>query len=82
MLESSSELAANELERISTIYADFARENEAKFRALHEDLNLLNLQNPQGLIVCKDEVRKTPIYDILSLISITKNVFGDESKNE
>ena len=97
MLEYSPELAANELECISTIYADFARENEEKFRALHSDLSLLNLQNSQdsqspqnsqnlqksqGLIVCKDEVRETPIYDILSLISITKNVFGDESKNE
>ncbi len=105
MLESSPELAASELERISEIYAKFAQENEAKFRALHSDLSLQNLQNsqnsqsqqnlenqqespknsqnlqnPQGLIVVKDGALKTPIYDILSLISITKNVFGGESE--
>lgn len=67
--ESNAELALRELEQINRIFAAFARENETKFRALHEDLSL------KRLIISKDKCRKTPIYDIISLLANTKEVF-------
>lgn len=76
MLESNAKLAEIELERINEIYAKFAQQNETKFRALHRDLSL------QKLIVFKDGFWKTPIYDILSLISITKEVFLGENSQK
>lgn len=67
--ESNAKLALRELEQIKRIFAAFARENETKFRALHEDLSL------KRLIISKDKCRKTPIYDIISLLANTKEVF-------
>ena len=73
ILESNRNLADNELQQIAKIYADFGkgnRNNLAKFQALHKDLRLENL------IVQKDSIEKTPIYDIISIISNTQSTQG------
>lgn len=65
MLDSSKNLADNELKQIAKIYATFATKHDSAFRNLHKDLSLSNL------IIQKDGFSKTPIYDIISLISNT-----------
>lgn len=68
MLDSSKNLANNELKQIAKIYATFATNHDSAFRNLHKDLSLSNL------IIQKDGFSKTPIYDIISLISNTAEV--------
>ncbi|MGX3043621.1 Cas10/Cmr2 second palm domain-containing protein [Helicobacter sp. T3_23-1056] len=70
ILESNRNLANNELQQIAKIYADFSEQNLAKFQALHKDLCLKNL------IVQKDGIEKTPIFDIISIISNTQSTQG------
>lgn len=73
ILESNRNLADNELQQIAKIYADFGKGNKdnlAKFKALHKDLHLENL------IVQKDGIEKTPIFDIISIISNTQSTQG------
>lgn len=65
MLDSSKNLADNELKQIAKIYDAFATNRDSAFRNLHKDLSLSNL------IIQKDGFSKTPIYDIISLISNT-----------
>lgn len=65
MLDSSKNLADNELKQIAKIYDNFATNHDSAFRNLHKDLSLSNL------IIQKDGFSKTPIYDIISLISNT-----------
>lgn len=65
MLDSSKNLANNELKQIAKIYDNFATKYDSAFRNLHKDLSLSNL------IIQKDGFSKTPIYDIISLISNT-----------
>lgn len=65
MLDSSKNLADNELKQIAKIYANFAKKHDSAFKNLHKDLSLSNL------IIQKDGFSKTPIYDIISLISNT-----------
>lgn len=68
MLDSSKNLADNELKQIAKIYANFATKHDSAFKNLHKDLSLSNL------IIQKDGFSKTPIYDIISLISNTAEV--------
>lgn len=73
ILESNRNLADNELQQIAKIYPDFGKgngDNLAKFQALHKDLCLKNL------IVQKDGIEKTPIFDIISIISNTQSTQG------
>lgn len=70
ILESNRNLADNELQQIAKIYADFGEQNLAKFQALHKDLCLENL------VIQKDGIEKTPIYDIISIISNTQSTQG------
>ena len=65
MLDSSKNLADNELKQIAKIYAAFATNHNSALQNLHKDLSLSNL------IIQKDGFSKTPIYDILSIISNT-----------
>ncbi|RDU54285.1 Cas10/Cmr2 second palm domain-containing protein [Helicobacter sp. MIT 01-3238] len=65
MLDSSKNLAYNELKQIAKIYDAFATKHDSAFKNLHKDLSLSNL------IIQKDGFSKTPIYDIISLISNT-----------
>lgn len=65
MLDSSKNLSDNELKQIAKIYDNFATNHDSAFRNLHKDLSLSNL------IIQKDGFSKTPIYDIISLISNT-----------
>lgn len=67
MLDSSKNLADNELKQIvkNKKYATFAANHDSAFKNLHKDLSLSNL------IIQKDGFSKTPIYDIISLISNT-----------
>lgn len=65
MLDSSKNLADNELKQIAKIYDNFATKHDNAFKNLHKDLSLSNL------IIQKDGFSKTPIYDIISLISNT-----------
>lgn len=65
MLDSSKNLADNELKQIAKIYANFATNHDSALQNLHKDLSLSNL------IIQKDGFSKTPIYDIISLISNT-----------
>ena len=68
ILESNRNLADNELQQIAKIYKNFGEQNLAKFQALHKDLCLKNL------IVQKDSIEKTPIFDIISIISNTQSI--------
>lgn len=70
ILESNRNLADNELQQIAKIYADFGEQNLAKFQALHKDLC------PENLVIQKDGIEKTPIYDIISIISNTQSTQG------
>ncbi|MGX3011844.1 Cas10/Cmr2 second palm domain-containing protein [Helicobacter sp. 23-1044] len=70
ILESNRNLANNELQQIAKIYADFGEQNLTKFKALHKDLRIENL------IVQKDSTEKTPIFDIISIISNTQSTQG------
>ena len=65
MLDSNKNLADNELKQIAKIYAEFAKNHNSALQNLHKDLSLSNL------IIQKDGFSKTPIYDILSIISNT-----------
>lgn len=65
MLDSSKNLADNELKQIAKIYDAFATKHDSTLQKLHKDLSLSNL------IIQKDGFSKTPIYDIISLISNT-----------
>lgn len=65
MLDSNKNLADNELKQIAKIYANFATNHDSALQNLHKDLSLSNL------IIQKDGFSKTPIYDILSIISNT-----------
>lgn len=69
ILESNRNLADNELKQIAKIYATFGDKNLTAFKAMHKDLSL------QNLITQKDGIEKTPIYDIISIISNTAEVF-------
>ena len=68
MLDLNKNLAHNELKRIAKIYENFAKKHNNALKNLHKDLSL------QKLIVKKDGFNKTPIYDILSLISNTAQI--------
>lgn len=68
MLDINQNLAHNELKQISKIYKNFAKKHNSALQNLHKDLSLSNL------IVRKDAHRKTPIYDIISLISNTAQI--------
>lgn len=65
MLDSNKNLADNELKQIAKIYTAFATNHNSALQNLHKDLSLSNL------IIQKDGFSKTPIYDILSIISNT-----------
>lgn len=65
MLDSNKNLADNELKQIAKIYVAFAKNHNSALQNLHKDLSLSNL------IIQKDGFSKTPIYDILSIISNT-----------
>lgn len=68
MLDFSKNLADNELKQISKIYDAFATNYDSTLQKFHKDLSLSNL------IIQKDGFDKTPIYDIISLISNTTEV--------
>lgn len=68
MLDINQNLAQNELKQIAKIYEGFAKNHDNALKNLHKDLSLSNL------IVKKDAHRKTPIYDIISLISNTAQI--------
>lgn len=86
LLECDKNLADNELKRIAKIYEAFAKKHNAKFQALHKDLSLQNAR----LIIgdskkdsgdskdfqsdSSDSKAKTPIFDIISIHSITKGI--------
>ena len=68
MLDINQNLADNELKQIAKIYEGFAMKHNSALQNLHKDLSLSNL------IVRKDAHHKTPIYDIISLISNTAQI--------
>lgn len=65
LLEQNRNLAQSQLKRIAKVNAKFAQDYDDKFRALHSDLSLKNA----NLITSNN---KTPIFDIISIISTTK----------
>lgn len=74
MLDLNRNLADKELDRICEIYDGWATSQEPKFKALHSDLSLKNL------IVQKDDfnkkpIYKTPIYDVIAILSTTAELF-------
>lgn len=74
MLDLNRNLADKELDRICEIYEQWADKHKEKFEALHEDLSLKNL------IVQKDDfnkkpIYKTPIYDVIAILSTTAELF-------
>ena len=65
LLEQNRNLAQSQLKRIAKVNAKFAQDYDDKFRALHSDLSLKN-----ATLITSDN--KTPIFDIISIISTTK----------